>query len=55
MLVATWSYPGLDLSSVLLLHGLVYMVWSFVIVKFKIDDPLDAVAGMTIFQKFLMT
>lgn len=37
-----------------LIAGLVFMVWSFLIVKFKIDDPLDAVAGMTIFQKFLM-
>ena len=35
-----------------LIAGLVYMVWSFVIVKFKIDDPLDAVAGMIFFKSF---
>ena len=35
-----------------LIAGLVFMVWSFLIAKMKIDDPLDAVAGMTIFKSF---
>ncbi len=29
-----------------LVAGLVFMLWSFLIEKLKIDDPLDAVAGI---------
>lgn len=30
-----------------LVAGLVFMLWSFMIEKLRIDDPLDAVAGIT--------
>ena len=33
-----------------LVAGLVFMIWSFLIAKLKIDDPLDAVAGINTFQ-----
>jgi ammonia channel protein AmtB len=29
-----------------LVAGLVFMIWTFLIEKLKIDDPLDAVAGI---------
>ena len=36
-----------------LVAGLVFMLWSFFIEKLKIDDPLDAVAGI-VFLKFYL-
>lgn len=35
--------------------GLVYMIWSVVLEKIKVDDPLDAVAGITFSLKCLTT
>ena len=29
-----------------LFAGMVFMLWSFVLEKLKVDDPLDAVAGI---------
>ena len=37
-----------------LVAGLVFMLWSFLIEKLKIDDPLDAVAGI-VFLIFFVT
>ena len=36
-----------------LVAGLVFMTWSFMLEKLKIDDPLDAVAGIDILDFFL--
>ena len=30
--------------------GIVYMTWSYLMEKIKIDDPLDAVAGINIWK-----
>lgn len=37
-----------------LVAGLVFMIWSFLIAKLKIDDPLDAVAGISVFQNVII-
>ena len=38
-----------------LVAGLVFMIWSFLIAKFRVDDPLDAVAGINIFQNLIIS
>ena len=36
-----------------LVAGIVYSVWSLIVRKLKVDDPLDAVAGKSWFKHIL--